>query len=55
MGPGEVCLETVPSLVGVGLALPGFAIVQEHAGYIEEMKGGSNDLGGEYGLLAAAA
>ena len=46
MGQGEVRLEINPSLVSVGFALPGFAIVQEHAGYIEEMKGGGNNLGG---------
>ena len=46
MGQGEVCLEIGPSIVGVGLVLPGFAIVQEHAGFKEDLKGGGDNLGG---------
>ena len=52
MGQGEVCLEICPSLVGVVLVLPGFAIVQEHAGCEEELKGGGDDLGGGIGSIA---
>ena len=52
MGQGEVRLEIVLSLVGVGLALPGFAIVQEHAGCKEELKGGSDYMGGGIGSIA---
>ena len=52
MGQGEVCLKIVPSLVGVVLELPGFAILQEHAGYKEEPKGGGDDLGGGRGSIS---
>ena len=51
MGQGEVCLKIGPSIVGVGLALPGSAIVQEHAGCKEELKGGVDDLGGGIGSI----
>ena len=51
MCQGEVCLEIGPSLVGVVLALPGFSIVQEHAGCEEELKGGGDDLGGGLGSI----
>ena len=44
MGQGEVCLEIGPRLVGIVLALPGFAIIQEHAGCKEDLKGGGNNL-----------
>ena len=52
MGLGEVRLENGPSLVGVRLALPGFEIVQEHAGCEEELKGGDDDLGRGIGSIA---
>ena len=52
MGQGEVRLEIGPIVVGVRLALPGFAIVQEHAGCKEELKGGGNDLGEGIGSIA---
>ena len=52
MGQGEVCLEICPILVGVVLALPGFATVQEHAGCEEELKGGGDDLGGGLGSIS---
>ena len=54
MGQGEVHLEIGRSLVGVGRALPGFAIVQEHAGCEEELKGGGDDLGGRIGSIAGS-
>ena len=52
MGQGEVRLEIVPSLVGVGLALPGFVIFQEHAGCKEDLKGSGDDLGGRIGNIS---
>ena len=52
MGQGEVRLEICPILVVVRLALPGFAIFQEHASCEEELKGSSNDLGGVIGSIA---
>ena len=52
MGQGEVCLEIVPSLFGVVLALPGFSIVQEHAGCEEDLKGGSDNLGRGIGSIS---
>ena len=45
MGQVEVCLEIGSSLVGVVLELPVFAVVQEHAGCKEDLKGGGDDLG----------
>ena len=53
MGQGEVRLEIGPSLFGVGLALTGFVIVQEHAGYKEELKGGGEDLSGGIGSISS--
>ena len=52
MVQGEVCLEIGPSLVGVVLVLPGFAIVQEHAGCEEELKGGGDNLGRGIGSIS---
>ena len=52
MGQGEVRLEIGPSFVGVGLAFPGFAIVQEHGVYEEELNGGGDDLGGRIESIA---
>ena len=52
MVQGGLCLEIGPSIVGVVLALPGFAIVQEHAGCKEELRGGVNDLSGGIGSIA---
>ena len=52
MGQGEERLEIGPSLVGVGLALPGFAIIQEHANCEEDLKGGGDDLDGGIGSIA---
>ena len=52
MGQGEVCLEIGPSLVGVVLELPGFSIVQEHAGCEEELKCGGDDLVRGIGSIA---
>ena len=51
MGQGEVCLEIVPNISGVGLALIGFAIVQKHPGCEEELKGSGNNLGGGIGII----
>ena len=45
MGQGEICIEIGSSLVGVVLELPVFAVVQEHAGCKEDLKGGGDDLG----------
>ena len=52
MGQGEVCLEIFPSLVGVVIGLPGFAIVQEHAGCKQELKGGGDDVFRGIGSIA---
>ena len=52
MGQGEVCLEICPNFVGVILALPGFAIIQEHAGCKEDLKGGGKNLGGGIGSIS---
>ena len=52
MGQGEVRLEIGPSLVNVGIALPGFAIVQENYGCKEELKGGGDNLGGGIGVIS---
>ena len=51
MGQGEVRLEIGPSLVGVGLAIPGFSIVEEHASCKEDLKGSGDDLGGGIGSI----
>ena len=51
MGQGEVCREIGPILVGVVLAILGFAIFQEHAGCKEDLKGGGNNLGGGIGRI----
>ena len=52
MGQGEVCLEIFPSLVGVVIGLPGFAIVQEHAGCKQELKGSGDNLCRGIGSIA---
>ena len=54
MVQGEICLEFGPSLVGVGLALTGFSIIQEHAGCERELKGDGDDLGGGKGSISGS-
>ena len=54
MGQGEIRLENGPSLVCVRLALPGCAIVQEHASCEEEPKCGDDNLGRGIGSTAGS-
>ena len=46
MAEGAVTLEMFPSLVSFWMAFPDFAVIEEHAGRIDKLIGGGDDLFG---------